>query len=1175
MGRYTYKFLIGTSALFFSISPGSASIFPEPVYPIPTERQLSYQRGEVGTFFHFSLNAYYGREWGTGNEDPGRFNPTAFDASQWADAVEAMGSNLAVIVIKHHSGFSMYDTSVSDYDITATPWKNGQGDMFGELMAEFNQRGIKVGLYISPWDRHDPAFGTDQYNDNFITQLNETILNYGSDIREVWFDGAGADQHDFDWSRILQTVRSLAPNAIVFNHAEVRWSGNEAGFAGLTEWSVRTVDEYRNEKVARGRYSEEELSTAIGINGTLTNANAAFLGNDANIDLIWRSAEADTPIRHCWFHVCESVKSFDEIINIYFNSVGRNSNLLLNYSPDLTGRIPEEEISRARAMRDTVRETFNHNLLLGASVSSSNLRNNDTAFSPNNLLDNDLSTYWATNDNIHTGDVTFNLGVNTISFDTIQLREHIELGQRVEKFSVDARTTNGAWVEVATGTTIGNKRILRLAAKFNAATELRLNIKKARGLPVISEFGVYQFNRQVGFSIQPTAEYFRDSIQVSVEHDGTNLYYTTDGSEPTTGSTPYSGSFSIASDATVKVLTSSGIISQKYTKLLGAQENLALQGSARQSSSHPQGAASKAIDGNTSGNFRNSSVTHTAANESDLDEPWWEVDLGRAAYIDEIKVFNRTDCCKERLKNSIIIVSNVPFTSVTKFDVLNQTDISEYPIESDDALQVKKIQRTGRYIRIYGNGNDVLSLAEVEVLGSQESLLFNIAQNKSASQSSSNSFSTRANKAIDGITSGNIGHNSIAHTRPNTDATAWWQLDLLSSTKIKEITVHSRTDCCTERMNEFYVALSEKPIANSIEQATQDPNVTILVHNVSQFVPKVTFAVDANVRYVKILQGTPNEILQIAEVEVFSDEPDEGVLLSRYGHATQSSVYQNKMAALAIDGNYSGRYQDGSVFHTQVSGDTAPWWQIDLGESYPLSHMKLFNRSDCCMDRLSDINILLSDQPFGDADFSLLETRSDITILPVYTQMLENNVVQIPLGYRARYVRVQKTQGSILSLAEVDIYSDVANPLVNVTNNAVVSQSSTLPNSPSPQVVVDGNTNGTYNAKSTTHTNWQHGLESWLDIDLGTEKDIHSIEVYNRTDCCANRLQDSKILISNQPFANDSLAQARSKASFEGNLTSADRQTFNVNGKGRYVRIQQNAVSGYLSLSEVKVIAER
>ncbi|MCK5904372.1 MAG: discoidin domain-containing protein, partial [Gammaproteobacteria bacterium] len=241
-------------------------------------------------------------------------------------------------------------------------------------------------------------------------------------------------------------------------------------------------------------------------------------------------------------------------------------------------------------------------------------------------------------------------------------------------------------------------------------------------------------------------------------------------------------------------------------------------------------------------------------------------------------------------------------------------------------------------------------------------------------------------------------------------------------------------------MNEFYVALSEKPIANSIEQATQDSNVTLLEHKVSQFVPKVTFAVDANVRYVKILQGTPNEILQIAEVEVFSDEPDEGVLLSRYGHATQSSVYQNKMAALAIDGNYSGRYQDGSVFHTQVSGDTAPWWQIDLGESYPLSHMKLFNRSDCCMDRLSDINILLSDQPFGDADFSLLETRSDITILPVYTQMLEINVVQIPLGYRARYVRIQKTQGSMLSLAEVDIYSDVANPLVNVTNNAVVSQ---------------------------------------------------------------------------------------------------------------------------------------
>jgi len=731
---FMHKLFLNTITLFSllslsissqpAVASASASIIPTPIYPTPTQRQLNYQRSEVHAFFHFSLNAYYGREWGDGTEDPKKFNPVNFDPKQWADAAESMGAKMAVIVVKHHSGFSIYDTAVSDYDVASSSWKNGKGDMLRELVDEFRDRDIKLGFYVSPWDRHDPVYGTEAYNDNFYQQWEELLTNYG-ETHEIWLDGAGSKNHDFDWQKLFTRIRELAPDAVFFNHSDVRWVGNEAGYAFETEWSVQLADSLRGQAT----YSDKkEAEFAITLNGTKVSADAAFLdennpSTENEQDLIWWPSETDTPIRHCWFNTCDEIKTAEEVVDIYFNSVGRNSTLLLNFSPDLTGKVPADEIARATTMRDTVLATFAKNLLADASVTASNTRKNNDYFSGKNLLDQDLSTYWATDDKMLTGSVDFNIG-HKISFDVIQIREHIELGQRIERFVVESKVANGVWAEVASGTTVGNRRLLRLNQPV-VASDVRLRIIKARGLPVISEFGLYKFKMmKYGVSASPASGYFRGETKVSLSSkNNAEVFYTVDGSEPTQKSPKYQKPISIKKDTTIKTLSDTGQSTFTYKRLIERQHNLAMSGQASQSSTEPGNTADKAINGKVDTNLLSESSTLTST--VDLTEPWWEVDLGKVNVIEQIRLHQHNECCKLGLKGSIVIVSDVPFNSLSKFDVLNQTNISEFIIDQTTASQTLDIGRTGRYVRIYGNGYEQLSLTEVQVIGSKERLAAN------------------------------------------------------------------------------------------------------------------------------------------------------------------------------------------------------------------------------------------------------------------------------------------------------------------------------------------------------------------------------------------------------------------------------------------------------------------
>ena len=444
----------------------------KPMAVVPTRQQVEYQRMELIGFIHYTVNAFTDKEWGEGTESPSIFNPTALDTQQWVQAAKEAGMKLLIITAKHHDGFCLWPSKYTDHSVKSSPWKDGKGDIVGELSEACQDAGLKMGVYLSPWDRHEPVYGTDGYNQFYLNQLEELLSNYG-EIAEVWMDGAkGKDAKDmeYDFEAYRALIRKLQPDALIFSDAgpDIRWIGNERGIAGETNWSTINND---------------------GV--TIGKADTKYLNAGDPDGKRWVMGECDVSIRPGWFYhqsEDEKVKSPGQLMDIFYQSVGRNGTFLLNIPPDRRGLFHENDIAALREFRSILDETFRTDLARGASAEASDHRLNHAHFSPANLLDGNPDTYWAANDGVTTASITVSLN-EAASFDRILLQEPIRFGQRVSKFSVEAWLNDG-WSEIAQATTIGYKRLLRVP--LLRTNRVRVVIKESKDVAALSNISLYK-----------------------------------------------------------------------------------------------------------------------------------------------------------------------------------------------------------------------------------------------------------------------------------------------------------------------------------------------------------------------------------------------------------------------------------------------------------------------------------------------------------------------------------------------------------------------------------------------------------------------------------------------------------------------------------------------------------
>jgi len=450
---------------------------------LPTALQVNYQQMELIGFLHFSINTFTDREWGYGDEDPMVFNPTALDVEQWVTTAKSAGFGELILTAKHHDGFCLWPSSFTEHSIKKSNYKNGEGDIVREFVDACKKHGIKAGLYLSPWDRNHKDYGTPEYIDYYRNQLTELLTQYG-EINEIWFDGAnGGDGYYggareirkidrntyYDWDSTFALVKKRQPDIQIFSDAgpDIRWVGNEAGFAGETFWST-----INKGKLVIGNSDTEYLNTGE-MNGTH-----------------WITGQCDVSIRPGWFyHPSEDslVKSAQELVDIYYKSVGRNAVLLLNLPPDRRGLIHENEVQNLLEFKQIIAETFARNLAPEAKATASNIRMNQRNFLPVNVLDNNLTTYWATDDSVLPAELTLSFD-EPILFDRIMIREPIHLGQRIAGFRIEVKEQN-EWHSIFEGTTIGYKRLIRIDPV--TTSEVKLTILEANNTVAISEFGLF------------------------------------------------------------------------------------------------------------------------------------------------------------------------------------------------------------------------------------------------------------------------------------------------------------------------------------------------------------------------------------------------------------------------------------------------------------------------------------------------------------------------------------------------------------------------------------------------------------------------------------------------------------------------------------------------------------
>lgn len=452
----------------------SQTPLPAPYGPVPSERQLNWHTMSYYAFIHFGPNTFTDIEWGSGSEDPDIFNPSQLDCRQWVRVIKKAGMEGVIITAKHHDGFCLWPSAYSTHTVRECSWRDGKGDILKELSDACREAGIKFGIYLSPWDRNHPAYGTDAYNDVFKNMLEEVLTGYG-DVFEVWFDGACGEgpngkRQVYDFPGFVKVVRKYQPDAVIFSDGgpDIRWIGNEDGYAAEINWCT----------VRDGVFYP-------GISGMNKQLQTGHEDGDT-----WLPAEVNTSIRPGWFyHQNEdsTVKPLDRLVDNWFSSVGMNANFLLNLPVDPRGLVHENDTRALMALRHYIDNAFSNNLTRGAAASASNTRGNARLFAAVNAIDNDLDTYWATDDDIHQASITIDFGKETV-MNTVLLQEHIALGQRVKSFTIETVTDNKV-IPVAQGMTIGNRRIVR----FDTVTAQKLRVTvKGKACPLIANIEAYQ-----------------------------------------------------------------------------------------------------------------------------------------------------------------------------------------------------------------------------------------------------------------------------------------------------------------------------------------------------------------------------------------------------------------------------------------------------------------------------------------------------------------------------------------------------------------------------------------------------------------------------------------------------------------------------------------------------------
>lgn len=445
----------------------------KPHGPLPSQTQLAYLEDELAAFIHFGPNTFYDQEWGTGQEDPERFNPTRLDAREWVRVLKETGFKKLILVVKHHDGFVLYPTAHTDYSVKASPWRNGEGDLLLEVSQAATEFDMDMGVYLSPWDAHSPLYHVEReadYNAYYLAQLKEILSNpaygNGGKFAEVWMDGArgeGAQKVNYEFEKWFETIRELQGDCLIFSTegTSIRWIGNERGYAGDPLWQ---------------KVNSDKLGTE---------AELDYLQHGDPSGTIFSIGEADVSIRPGWFyHEDQDSKSLEELVEIYFHSVGRGTPLLLNIPPNQAGLFDAKDIERLYEFAAYRNELYKEDLALGAKVSGSAL---SADFACHYLTDGLKTSSWASDAGLPI-QLELDLG-SPKTFDVIELREDLKLGQRIAGFYVQVEV-DGVWQEFGTGFTVGYKRLLR--GSLVEAQKVRVMITESQDLPVLTKISLYK-----------------------------------------------------------------------------------------------------------------------------------------------------------------------------------------------------------------------------------------------------------------------------------------------------------------------------------------------------------------------------------------------------------------------------------------------------------------------------------------------------------------------------------------------------------------------------------------------------------------------------------------------------------------------------------------------------------
>ena len=512
----------------------------EKTLPTPNYRQMEWYSRGYTAFIHFGMNTFTDREWGDGTESPSTFNPSELDCRQWIRVLKEAGFGSAILTAKHHDGFCLWPSKYTEHSVKNSPFRGGNGDVVREFTDACREYGMKAGLYLSPWDRHEKTWGSDEYNDYYVNQLTELLSNYGK-IHEIWWDGAGSTQAVYDWDRWHATVRTLQPDAVIFGslgaapYVDIRWVGNEKGYAGRPCWATSDIDTLVTE-------IRDDLNSG-NINGE------KFV-----------PAEVDVSIRPGWFYHSNQdgdVRTPENLIYLWSSSIGRNSGLLLNLPPDRRGLIHERDVESVLKFKENIEKNLSINHAANAIASASSIYSDE--YSPSNVLNDDRESFYAPTEHDVEPELTLKLDGKK-RFNTAMLKEVLEYGHRIIEFEFYAKI-DGEWKLLFANQCMGYKCVEHFEEV--ETDEVMLKIKKSRGVPLVNGISLYSFEghiepkraAKVGFELMTNASVTYPENENSIDINFGGVY-------------PFNTlSFELDGEASVEMLVFNGTRFEKFDDL--------------------------------------------------------------------------------------------------------------------------------------------------------------------------------------------------------------------------------------------------------------------------------------------------------------------------------------------------------------------------------------------------------------------------------------------------------------------------------------------------------------------------------------------------------------------------------------------------------------------------------